>query len=60
MPSGGARKGAGRKPVPRAAVQIRMSPEDYGALKKAAEEVGLKPSTMARKIILAHLYAAAR
>lgn len=60
MPSGGSRKGAGRKPVARAAVQIRMNPEDYGALKKAAEEAGLKPSTMARKIILAHLYAAAR
>ena len=60
MPSGGAREGSGRKPVTRAAVQIRMTPEDYGALKKAAEDVGLKPSTMARKIILAHLYAAAR
>ena len=60
MPSGGAREGAGRKPVSRAAIQIRMTPEDYGALKKAAEEAGLKPSTMARKIILAHLYSAAR
>ena len=60
MPSGGAREGAGRKPVSRAAIQIRMTPEDYGALKKAAEEAGLKPATMARKIILAHLYAAAR
>ena len=60
MSKGGAREGSGRKPSPRAAVQIRMTPEDYGALKKAAEEAGLKPSTMARKIILAHLYAAAR
>lgn len=57
MSKGGAREGAGRKPTPRAAVQIRMHPEDYEALKKAAEAAGLKPSTMARKIILAHLYA---
>lgn len=60
MPSGGAREGAGRKPSPRAAVQIRLHPEDYTALKKAAAAAGLKPSTMARKIILAHLYAATR
>lgn len=57
MSKGGAREGAGRKPSPRAAVQIRMHPEDYEALKAAAEATGLKPSTMARKIILAHLYA---
>jgi hypothetical protein len=35
-----------------------MHPEDYEVLKAAAEAAGLKPSTMARKIILAHLYAA--
>lgn len=57
MSKGGAREGAGRKPSPRAAVQIRMHLEDYEALKAAAEAAGLKPSTMARKIILAHLYA---
>lgn len=60
MSKGGAREGAGRKPTPRAAVQIRMTPADYKTLKTAAEAAGLKPSTMARKIILAHLYAAAR
>jgi hypothetical protein len=49
MPSGGAREGAGRKPTPRAAVQIRLHPEDYEALKEAAAAAG--------KIILAHLYA---
>ena len=57
MSKGGAREGAGRKPSPRAALQIRMHPENYEALKAAAEAAGLKPSTMARKIILAHLYA---
>lgn len=57
MSKGGAREGAGRKPSPRAAVQIRMHPEDYKVLKEAAEAAGLKTSTMARKIILAHLYA---
>lgn len=57
MSKGGAREGSGRKPSPRAAVQIRLHPEDYEALKAAAKTSGLKPSTMARKIILAHLYA---
>ena len=57
MSKGGAREGAGRKPSPRAAVQIRLHPEDYTALKEAAAAAGLKPSTLARKIILAHLYA---
>ena len=64
MPSGGAREGAGRKEGVRTAtthiMQIRLQQEDYKALLKMAEAMGTRPATLARKIIHAHLYAAAR
>lgn len=61
MPSGGARKGAGRKEGVRTAtthiMQIRIQQEDYIAILKMAEAMGTKPATLARRIIHAHLYA---
>lgn len=64
MPSGGARKRAGRKEGVRTAtthiMQIRLQQEDYRALMKMAEAMGTKPATLARKIIHANLLYAAR
>ena len=64
MPSGGARKGAGRKEGVRTAtthiMQIRLQQEDYRALLKMAEAMGTKPATLARRIIHANLAYAAR
>ena len=64
MPSGGARKGSGRKEGVRTAtthiMQIRLQQDDYRALMKRAEAMGTKPATLARKIIHATLLYAAR
>ena len=64
MPSGGARKGPGRKEGVRTAtthiMQIRLQQEDYRALLKMAEAMGTKPATLARRIIHANLAYAAR
>lgn len=64
MPSGGARKEAGRKEGVRTAtthiMQIRLQQEDYRALLKMAEDMGTKPATLARRIIHAILAYAAR
>lgn len=64
MPSGGARKGAGRKEGVRTStthiMQIRLQQEDYKALLKMAEAMGTKPATLARKIIHANLAYASR
>ena len=49
MPSGGARKGAGRKEGVRTAtthiMQIRLQQEDYRTQIKMAEAMGTKPAT---------------
>ena len=64
MPSGGARKGAGRKEGVRTAtthiMQIRLQQEDYRALLKMAEAMGTRTATLARKIIHANLAYATR
>ena len=64
MPSGDARKGAGRKEGVRTAathiMQIRLQQDDYKALLKMAKAMGTRPATLARKIIHASLLYAAR
>lgn len=64
MPSGGARPGAGRKEGVRTAtthiMQIRLQQDDYKVLMKMAEAMGIKPATLARRIIHSSLLYATR
>ncbi len=52
---GGRREGSGRKPVPCRMVTLRLPPQTYAALKELADQAGMTPSALFRKVLVDYI-----